>query len=160
MRNIPLKWRNQSYFSRERRLKVIPLSREESEPSKPFLLGWRDQSCQSHSSQNEGIKTIPTGMEESEALAGFPSPTPAAPGPHVLTLAHHKDLGRLIAGGLGLGGLDLLEELLEDPQEGLVIPGTENLCDEPATLAQELTGQLQGHEGQVGCSRRKEGVRQ
>lgn len=102
------------------------------EESEPFLLGWRDESHQQV----------------------FPTPS------HLLTLAHHKDLSRFIAGGLGLGGLDLLEELLEDPQEGLIIPGTEHLGDEPTTLAQELTGQLQGHQGQISCSRKKEEVRE
>lgn len=70
--------------------------------------------------------------------------------PLPLTLAHHEDLSRLMAGGLGLGGLDLLEELLEYPEERLIVPGAENLGDEPAALAEELAGQFQGHESQVG----------
>lgn len=32
------------------------------------------------------------------------------------TLADYKDLCRLVARGLGFGGLDVAEELLEDPQ--------------------------------------------
>lgn len=32
------------------------------------------------------------------------------------TLADYKDLCRFMAGGLGLGGLDTAEQLLEDPQ--------------------------------------------
>lgn len=71
----------------------------------------------------------------------------------LLTLAHHEDLSRLVARGLGLGRLDLVEELLEDPEEWLVVPGTKNLSDEPASLAEEFAGQFQGHEGQVGWSR-------
>ena len=66
-----------------------------------------------------------------------------------LTLTDHEDLSRLISGGLGLGGLHLLEELLEDPEQRLVVLGAEDLGDEGAPLVQELTGQLQGHEGEV-----------
>ena len=72
-----------------------------------------------------------------------------------LTLTDHEDLSRLISRGLGLGGLHLLEELLEDPEQRLVVLGAEDLGDEGAALVQELTGQLQGHEGQVSWKHRR-----
>lgn len=66
-----------------------------------------------------------------------------------LTLTDDEDLGRLIPGCLWLGGLHLLEELLEDPKQWLVVFGAEDLGDKGATFVQEVTGQLQGHEGQM-----------
>ena len=66
------------------------------------------------------------------------------------TLTDDKDLSRLVPGGLGLGGLHLLEELLEDPEQRLVVLGAEHLGDKRAALGQELAGQFQGHESQVG----------
>ena len=67
------------------------------------------------------------------------------------TLADYKDLCRFMTRGLGLGGLDTAEELLEDPQQGLIVTGTENLCDEAATTAQKITSQTQSHQCQMGC---------
>lgn len=147
MKDIPL-WDGEVRINQNGGIRAIRTIPSRMKESKPFLLGWRDQN---HSCWDGDIR----------ATSRFSQPHPScSKSPQVLTLTHHKDLSRLIAGGLGLGGLDLLEELLEDPQEGLVIPGTENLGDEPATLAQELTGQFQGHEGQISCNRREKGVRE
>lgn len=66
-----------------------------------------------------------------------------------LTLTNDKDLGGLVPGRLRLGGLHLLKELLEDPEQWLVVFGAEDLGDESATFGQKVTGQLQGHEGQM-----------
>lgn len=51
-----------------------------------------------------------------------------------------------MARGLGLCGLDTLEELLEDPQQRLVVSGTEDFGDETTTTGQKITGQTQGHQ--------------
>ena len=67
----------------------------------------------------------------------------------VLTLADDEDLSRFVPGGLRLGGLHLLKELLEDPEQRLVVLGAEHLGDKGATLVRELRSQLQGHECQV-----------
>lgn len=66
-----------------------------------------------------------------------------------LTLTDDKDLGGLIPRCLRLGGLHLLKELLKDPEQRLVIFGAEDLGDKSAALGQKVTGQLQGHEGQM-----------
>lgn len=76
-----------------------------------------------------------------------------------LTLTDDEDLGRLIPGCLWFGGLHLLEELLEDPEQRLVIFGAENLGDKSATFGQKLTGQLQGHEGQMSCGWKRFNIR-
>lgn len=47
--------------------------------------------------------------------------------------------------------MDLPEHLMEDPEEGLVILGAEDLGDEPTALVEELNGQFQSGEGQLGC---------
>lgn len=76
-----------------------------------------------------------------------------------LTLTDDENLSRLVPGRLRLGGLHLLEELLEDPEQWLVVLGAEDLCDEYATFGQKLTGQFQSHEGEVswwGRGRQKE----
>lgn len=65
------------------------------------------------------------------------------------TLTNNKDFCRLISGSLRLSSLNLLEELLEDPQQRLVVFGTEDLGDKCATFGQKLTGQLESHEGQM-----------
>ncbi len=70
-----------------------------------------------------------------------------------LTLTDDEDLGGLVPRRLRLGGLHLLEELLEDPEQRLVVFGAEDLGDESATFGQELAGQLQGHEGQMSWRR-------
>lgn len=84
-----------------------------------------------------------------------PPPTLHLPNPNRrLTLADHKNLSRLITWGLWFGGLHLVEELLEDPQEGLVVPRTEDLGDEPASLGQEVRGQLESRERKVSWERK------
>lgn len=69
------------------------------------------------------------------------------------TLADYKDLCRFMAGRLGLSGLDTTKELLEDPQQGLIVTRAENLCDEAATTGQKITSQTQCHQCQMGCGR-------
>lgn len=66
-----------------------------------------------------------------------------------LTLTDDEDLCRLIPGGLRLGGLHFVEKLLKDPEKWLIVFGAEHLGDKRATFCQELTGQLEGHEGQM-----------
>lgn len=66
-----------------------------------------------------------------------------------LTLTDDKDLCRLIPGRLRLSSLHLLEELLEDPEQWLVVFGAEDLGDKGATFGQKVTGQLESHEGQM-----------
>lgn len=65
------------------------------------------------------------------------------------TLTDDEDLSRLVPRRLRLGGLHLLEELLEDPEQRLVVFGAEDLGDEGASFSQKVAGQLQGHEGQM-----------
>lgn len=60
-----------------------------------------------------------------------------------------------MARGLGLGGLDMAEQLLEDPQQGLIVTGTENLCDEAATAGQKITSQTESHQCQMSCGRER-----
>lgn len=69
------------------------------------------------------------------------------------TLADYKDFCRLMARGLGLGGLDMAKQLLKDPQQGLIVTGTENLCDEAASTGQKITSQTKSHQCQMGCER-------
>lgn len=69
------------------------------------------------------------------------------------TLANDKDLCGFMARGLGLSGLDTAEELLEDPQQGLIVTGTKNLRDEAASTGQKITSQTQSHQCQMGCGR-------
>lgn len=66
-----------------------------------------------------------------------------------LTLADDKDLCRLISRRLRLGGLHFVEKLLKDPDKGLIVFRAEHLGDKRATFCQELTGQLESHEGQM-----------
>lgn len=66
-----------------------------------------------------------------------------------LTLTDDKDFSGLVPRCLWLGGLHLLEELLEDPEQWLVVFGAEDLGDESATFGQKLAGQLQSHERQM-----------
>lgn len=66
-----------------------------------------------------------------------------------LTLTDNKDLSGLVPRRLWLSRLHLLEELLEDPEQRLVVFGAEDLGDESATFGQKVTGQLQCHEGQM-----------
>ena len=65
-------------------------------------------------------------------------------------LADDKDLGTLLARAGGLERLDLFEELVEDPHEGVVVRRAEHLRDEGATGAQELGGKLARHEDELG----------
>lgn len=48
-----------------------------------------------------------------------------------------------------LGGPHLLEEMLEDPQQRLAVFGAEHLGDKRAPFGQEVTRQLQSHQGQM-----------
>lgn len=66
-----------------------------------------------------------------------------------LTLTDNEDLCRLISRCLRLGRLHFVEELLEDPNKWLIVFRAEHLGDKRAPFRQELTGQLEGHEGQV-----------
>lgn len=66
-----------------------------------------------------------------------------------LTLTDDKDLCRLISRRLWLGGLHFVEKLLKDPDKWLIVFGAEHLGDKRSTFGQELTGQLEGHEGQM-----------
>jgi hypothetical protein len=51
-----------------------------------------------------------------------------------------------MARGLGLRGLDTVEQLLEDPQQGLIVSGTKDFCDETTTTGQKITSQTQSHQ--------------
>ena len=55
----------------------------------------------------------------------------------------YEDLGGLITGGGGLGGLHLLEQLVEDVDERVVVGGAEDLRHERASLVHELHRQAQ-----------------
>ena len=46
--------------------------------------------------------------------------------------------------------MHLFEELCEDPDQALIVLGSEHLGDEPATLAEEGGGELEGVQGQQG----------
>ena len=43
------------------------------------------------------------------------------------SLAHHEDLSGRVTGGVGLGGVHALEQLVEHPQQGVVVAGSEHL---------------------------------
>lgn len=92
------------------------------------------------------IWSLITWSDRNQRPVGFPKPQFNARSNkkslRPLTLAHHEDLSRLIARGLWLGSLNLVEELLEDPEKRLVVPGTKNLGDKPSAFAEELAGQF------------------
>lgn len=67
------------------------------------------------------------------------------------TLTDDEDLGGLVPRGLRFGGLNLLEELLEDPHERLVVFGAEDFRDERAALREELAGQFESHQSETRC---------
>ena len=60
-----------------------------------------------------------------------------------IRLTYHKYLRTFIAGGLWLCGLNLLEELLKDPEKRIVVLAAEHFRDKPSTRNQELAGKLQ-----------------
>ena len=60
-----------------------------------------------------------------------------------------KDFGGLVTGRLGLGGLHLPEELLEDPHEGLVVLGAKDFGDKSPSFSKKLAGELERHEGEM-----------
>lgn len=66
-----------------------------------------------------------------------------------LTLTDNEDLCGLISRCLWFGGLHFLEKLLKDPDKWLIVFRAEHLGDKRATFCQELTGQFEGHEGQM-----------
>lgn len=68
-----------------------------------------------------------------------------------LTLTDDEDLCRLISRRLWLGGLHFVKKLLKDPDKWLIVFRAEHLGDKRAAFCQELTGQLEGHEGQMRC---------
>ena len=68
----------------------------------------------------------------------------------LVPLAHHEDLGRGVPAGLGLGGVHLVEELLEGVQQRRVVHGPEHLGHEGPLRGQVLGGQLQGLQDQPG----------
>lgn len=76
-----------------------------------------------------------------------------------LTLTDDEDLCRLIPRCLWLCSLYLLEELLEDPEQWLVVFGAEDFCHKSATFGQKFTSQLQSHQGQMSCGCKGEGRR-
>ena len=61
-------------------------------------------------------------------------------------LANDEDFSRDITRGGGLGGLNLAEELLEDPHEGVVVARAEDLGHKGALFDKKLSGQLEGLE--------------
>lgn len=58
-------------------------------------------------------------------------------------LTHDEYLGGLVTRRLRFGRVDLLEELLEHPHDGVVVFGAEHLGDEPAALLEELGRKLE-----------------
>lgn len=65
-------------------------------------------------------------------------------------LTDYEDFGGLVTRRLGLCRVHLLEQLLQHPNEGVVVLRTEHLGDEPASLAQELRRQFQGAKREAG----------
>ena len=63
--------------------------------------------------------------------------------------AHHKDLRRLITRRLRLRRLDLVEELVEDPDQRVVVVGPEDLGHKPPARLQEVGGEPQRVQGQL-----------
>mmetsp|Transcript_60321 Transcript_60321/g.155412 ORF Transcript_60321/g.155412 Transcript_60321/m.155412 type:complete len:619 (+) Transcript_60321:1041-2897(+) len=57
--------------------------------------------------------------------------------------ADHENLCGDVTRGCGLRGIDLLEELAEDPHQRVVVGGAEDLGDEGATWSEVLARQLQ-----------------
>ena len=57
-----------------------------------------------------------------------------------------EDLGRDVTRRRRLGGFDLGEELVEDPEKRVVILGSENFGDESSSWSEEFGGQLEGRE--------------
>lgn len=66
--------------------------------------------------------------------------------------AHDEDLRGDVARGGRLRRFDLGEELVEDPDEVVVVDGTEDLSHERAALDEELRGELEGHEHELGLA--------
>lgn len=60
-----------------------------------------------------------------------------------------------MSGGSRFGGVNFVEKLMKDPDEGLVVPGTEDLCNKPTTFVEELAGKLRRLESQACCMMRK-----
>ena len=63
--------------------------------------------------------------------------------------AQHEDLSRLRARRGRLDSLHVLEELLEDPQEGIVVLRAVHLRAEGAALAEVVRARLERGEGQL-----------
>ncbi len=66
--------------------------------------------------------------------------------------AHDEDLRGDITRGGGLRRLDLGEELVEDPDEVVVVDGAEDLRHERAALDEEVRGELERHEHELGLA--------
>lgn len=66
-----------------------------------------------------------------------------------ITVTDDEDLGGLVTGSLRLGGLHLLEELLEDPHQGLIVFGAKDFGDKGPSFCEKLAGQLERHEGEM-----------
>lgn len=60
------------------------------------------------------------------------------------SLTNHKDLSGLISGGLWFCGVHVFEQLLENPQQSVVVFGSEYLSHKPTTFPQKFCGQLHG----------------
>jgi hypothetical protein len=60
----------------------------------------------------------------------------------LVATANDENFGRHVTGRRRLGSLNRCEELLEHPQQRVVVLGTENLGDESSALSQKLRGQL------------------
>lgn len=63
--------------------------------------------------------------------------------------ADDEDFGGDEATSEGFGGFDLSEELVEDPDEGVVVGRAEDFGDKGAPLFEELGGETQGGEDEV-----------
>jgi len=55
-----------------------------------------------------------------------------------------------IPGGWWLGSLDLFKELVENPDQVVIVDTTEDLGDKCSTLDQKLHCKLQAHEDELG----------
>ena len=81
--------------------------------------------------------------------------------PHHHSCAHLADdenLRRDVTRGRGLGGLHLAKELLEDPNEGVVVTRAKDFGHKDAVLAQKLGRKFERLEHKRGCASLGEGV--
>lgn len=68
----------------------------------------------------------------------------------LVATADDEDFGGYVSGTGGFGGLDFVEELVEYPEQGIVVAGAENFGDEDAAGSEKGDGKREGVEHEEG----------